>query len=118
MAGDSGGPVALDPPYYAVIFSSIRTDKDVEGYAQASERMMALAAAMPGFLGVESARETFGITVSYWCDLDSIAAWKRQVDHGVAQADGRHLWYDSYRVKIARVEREYGFERGPESESA
>ena len=103
-------PVALDPPYYAVIFTSIRSDSDAAGYAETSEKMMALAAAMPGFLGVESARDQIGITVSYWRDLESIAAWKRHAEHSIAQGEGRRLWYDCYRVKIARVEREYGFE--------
>ncbi len=66
-------------------------------------------AKQPGYLGVESAREEVGITVSYWRDLDSVAAWKRVVDHVAAQRVGRERWYAMYRVRIARVEREYGF---------
>lgn len=111
MTAGADRPVALEPPYYAVIFTSIRTDADAEGYALASERMMELAVTAPGFLGVESARSAIGITVSYWRDEESITAWKRHAEHILAQDQGRKRWYDGYRIKIARVEREYGFEQ-------
>jgi len=98
-----------EPPYYAVIFTSVQTE-DLDGYAEASARMVALAAGMPGFLGVESAREGVGVTVSYWADLDSIAAWKREAEHAAVQGQGRRLWYSRYVTRIARVERDYSFE--------
>lgn len=95
------------PPYYAVIFTSLRTEGD-RGYAEMAQRMVELASEQPGFLGVESAREEAGITVPYWADLASIEAWKQHAEHRVAQALGRERWYADYRVRIARVEREYG----------
>ena len=95
-----------EAPYYAVIFSSLTT-ADGEGYAQTAARMVELAAQQPGFLGVESAREELGITVSYWSDLDSIKAWKRNAEHLVAQKMGREKWYSNYKTRIARVERDY-----------
>jgi heme-degrading monooxygenase HmoA len=98
-------------PYYAVIFSSIRTDGDHAAYAAMAEKMAALAATMPGYLGAESAREALGITVSYWQDLESIRQWKYQTDHVVARDLGRENWYQAYRLRIAKVERDYGFER-------
>ncbi|WP_108127549.1 antibiotic biosynthesis monooxygenase family protein [Saccharospirillum mangrovi] len=96
------------PPYFAVVFTSIRSEQDA-GYADMAERMLTLAAQQDGFLGVESARAELGITVSYWRDLDAIRAWKQQVDHREAQRLGREQWYSGYRVRIARVERDYGF---------
>ena len=69
--------------------------------------MVELAAQQPGFLGVESAREELGITVSYWSDLDSIKAWKRNAEHLEAQKMGREKWYSNYKTRIARVERDY-----------
>ena len=104
----------IDPPYYAVIFSSLtgRSDHDaMQGYAETAERMLELAAQQKVFLGVESAREEIGITVSYWQDLAAIANWKAQVEHQKAQAKGRQQWYSAYTVRIARVERSYGFFR-------
>lgn len=98
-----------EPPYWAVIFTSLRTDVD-EGYGPMSEAMAALAAQQPGFLGVESAREGVGITVSYWRDLESIAAWKAVLKHQAAQRNGRERWYSDYCTRIARVERDYTLE--------
>lgn len=99
------------PPYYAVIFSSIHT-KVEEGYAEMAERMHELAQQQEGFLGMETAREKVGITVSYWRDLDSIKKWKMHADHQVAQENGRAKWYKAYKTRIALVERDYEFEDG------
>ena len=94
-------------PYYAVIFTSKLAD--TTGYAQMAEQMEALAKQQEGFIGIESAREEVGITVSYWKDLNSIKAWKENVDHLNAQELGKAKWYKSYTVRIAKVEWEYGF---------
>ena len=99
-----------EPPYYAVIFTSIRTGADPELYALTADRMEELARQQPGFLGVESAREAIGITVSYWASEEAILAWKRQAEHVAAQAGGRKGWYAAFKTRIARVERDYGFE--------
>lgn len=99
-----------EPPYYAVIFTSIQT-ADVQGYARMSERMEELAREQPGSLGVESARDGVGITVSYWEDEASILAWKRHLEHQAAQQKGRMQWYANYHVRVARVERDYVWER-------
>ncbi len=95
------------PPYYAVIFSSLRTAGD-DGYGAMSDRMLELVARQPGFLGVESAREGLGITVSYWQDLESIRQWKAQAEHLQAQALGHQKWYSAFKTRIAKVERDYG----------
>lgn len=95
------------PPYYAVIFTSTRTEVDA-GYAEMAQQMVDLAAEQPGFLGAESARNEVGITVSYWKDLESIRHWKRNTDHLLAQKKGRELWYSAYKTRICLVERDYG----------
>lgn len=94
------------PPYYAVIFTNIRTEID-EGYSEMAERMVELASQEPGFLGIESVREGLGVTVSYWKDLDSIKQWKANVEHIEAQKMGRNKWYAAFTTRIAKVEREY-----------
>lgn len=95
-------------PYYAVIFTSVKT-KDTEGYDEMAMKMVALAQQQEGFLGVESARNELGITVSYWKDLKAIENWKQNLDHLDAQAKGKSKWYKNYIVRIALVEREYSF---------
>jgi heme-degrading monooxygenase HmoA len=96
------------PPYYAVIFTSLRTEGDA-GYGAMAERMVALAQQQPGFLGMESARDGVGITVSYWRDLASIRAWKADPEHQEAQRLGHERWYASASTRIALVERDYSF---------
>ncbi|MCZ4284249.1 MULTISPECIES: antibiotic biosynthesis monooxygenase family protein [Marinobacter] len=95
------------PPYYAVIFTSHRTEGD-NGYGEMAERMAELAAQQPGYLGMESAREGLGITVSYWESLEAIRNWKQNAEHQEAQRRGHQQWYSSFRVRVAKVEREYG----------
>jgi heme-degrading monooxygenase HmoA len=96
-----------EPPYTAVIFTSLRTDGD-QGYARMSERMERLAEQQPGYLGIEAAREQVGITVSYWADEVAAAAWKQVAEHLVAQERGREAWYADYRVRVCTVTRDYG----------
>jgi heme-degrading monooxygenase HmoA len=96
-----------EPPYVAVIFTSLRTAGD-DGYAAMAERMDRLAAEQPGFLGVEAARAELGITVSYWVDDAAARAWKQVAEHLVAQQRGRDVWYADYRVRVAVVQRDYG----------
>lgn len=96
-------------PYYAVIFTSLRTEIE-EKYQETAAEMVRLAELQPGYLGHESARESVGITVSYWKDLESIKNWKKQSDHLIAQKNGRDKWYSAYKTRICLVERDYGFE--------
>ena len=96
-------------PYYAVIFTSTLT-KDTEGYSEMAQKMEDLAKTQYGFLGIDSAREDVGITVSYWESLEAIKTWKQNSEHLVAQQKGREQWYSWYNTKICKVEREYEFE--------
>ena len=84
------------------------TDRD---YAAAATRMEALAATIPGFLGLDSVRAPSGdgITVSYWADEAAIAAWRNHPEHLDTQARGRHEWYEAYELRVARVERDATF---------
>jgi heme-degrading monooxygenase HmoA len=100
----------LQPPYYAVIFTSVRTPADPEGYEAMAERMAALAREQPGYLGIESARgaDGLGITVSYWTSEEAIRQWREHAEHQLAQAKGRREWYSQFELRVARVERAHG----------
>ncbi len=102
--------------YYAVIFTS-RQSANTAGYDQAARRMEELAAAQPGFLGIDSLRDASGkgITVSYWESLESIRAWKNEVEHLQAQRLGRRRWYAEYHLRVCRVEYEYRHSREGDS---
>lgn len=99
------------PPYYAVIFTTIRTEID-DGYGEMADLMHDLASQQDGYLGMESARNELGITVSYWRDLESIKQWKNHADHLIAQQKGKSTWYQHYKTRICLVERDYEFEKG------
>lgn len=96
-----------EPPYYAVIFTSLRTEGD-EGYSAMADAMAELAKDQPGYLGIESARDGLGITVSYWASLDAIKNWKENMKHRAAQKLGKEKWYSSFKTRICKVERDYG----------
>jgi len=95
------------PPYFAVIFTSIRTEGN-NGYGEMADQVLRLACEQPRFLGFESARQEIGISVSYWANLDAIAAWKENITHRQTQCKAKD-WYKIFRVRVCRVEREYGF---------
>ena len=95
-------------PYYAVIFTSTQNE-NIEGYSEMANAMESLAKKQDGFLGIESARNSIGITVSYWASLETIKKWKQNSDHLLAQQKGREDWYNWYHVRICKVEREYEF---------
>ena len=101
-------------PYYAVIFTSTLTQKN-EGYSEMAQKMEELAKTQSGFLGIDSAREAVGITVSYWESLEAIKTWKQNAEHLIAQQKGRNQWYSWYNTRICKVEREYEFLRKQES---
>lgn len=98
------------PPYYAVIFTSLRTEVE-DGYSEMADRMVELAAQQEGYLGIESARDGLGITVSYWRDLECIRKWRENVDHTVARKKGVTDWYSHFKTRVALVERDNGFVR-------
>ncbi|WP_338355953.1 antibiotic biosynthesis monooxygenase [Yeosuana marina] len=97
-------------PYYAVIFTSTQNE-NIEGYTEMANAMEELAKQQQGFIGLDSARNDVGITVSYWESLEAIKNWKQHTDHLVAQQKGRQDWYSWYNVRICKVEREYEFNK-------
>lgn len=95
-----------NPPYYAVIFTSIKNEENAE-YEEMSERMVELVQKQTGFLGMESAQEQVGITISYWENIESIQNWRNNFEHQEAQKLGKKIFYKSYKVRICRIERDY-----------
>jgi len=115
VSGAAGFARTPEPPYYAVVFTSLLGADDA-GYAAMGDAMFALALAQPGCLGAETARgaDGLGITVSYWRSEADIVAWKAEAKHLAAQKFGIARWYDHCELRIARVERAYS---GPEGRS-
>ena len=100
----------LKTPYYAVIFTTLLT-KNLADYEKTAIRMEKLAELQEGFLGIESARNEVGITVSYWNSLEAISKWKHNIEHTEVRKIGREQWYEHYQLRICKVERDYGFKK-------
>lgn len=96
-----------------MIFTSVRTRHDAAGYDAAAAETARLAAARPGYRGMESVRNAdgFGITIRFWADEAAAGAWRDDPVHRDVQERGREVWYDSCRVTVARVERGYAWQR-------
>lgn len=99
------------PPYYTVIFTSKRTALD-DGYTELNDELYAEAQKLEGYYGAETLRDAngYGVAVLYWRDLEDIQEWARYQKHIRAKQMGKEKWYEGYRVRIAKVEREYGME--------
>lgn len=99
-------------PYYAVIFTSIRTSGD-NGYAKVGDEIDNIVSKQKGFLGVESVRDKdgFGLTISYWDSLESINEWKYNVPHMEAKDMAKKMWYSKYMIRICKVESDNYFEK-------
>jgi len=106
----------IEPPYWAVIFTSRRTTGQDCEYDETAALMEQLAEQIPGYLGIESARgrDGLGITVSYWATLEAIASWREHPDHLEAKSKGRTDWYEWYELRIARVDKTVTFRPGRE----
>jgi len=115
MSGGGTFAKLPEPPYYAVIFSSRRRAREEDGYDAMAGHLFALVQGQPGFLGAESVRGEggFGITVAYFESEEAIAAWRRHAEHAPAREQGRTAWYEGYEIRVARVERAYGWRRDP-----
>ncbi len=96
-----------NPPYYAVIFTSVRNEGD-NGYGKMADEMVKLGFSQPGFLGAESVRDSdgVGITVSYWDSLEAIENWRNDSSHKEAQRLGQELWYKNFATRVCKVERQ------------
>ncbi|GAB4009238.1 antibiotic biosynthesis monooxygenase [Spirosoma migulaei] len=98
------------PPYYVVVFTIVPS-ADLEGYEAMGGKMVELAYQQPGFLGMEYGAGEVELTISYWENLESINQWRQNAEHIVARDLGREKWFQAFKVRIAKVERDYEFSR-------
>ncbi|NQY10237.1 MAG: antibiotic biosynthesis monooxygenase [Flavobacteriales bacterium] len=95
-------------PYYAVIFTALLGD-NLDGYEETATRIMELAKGHDGFYGMEEIGDKWEINISYWRDVESMMEWRKHSEHVVAQETGKKQWYECYKMRIAKVERDYDF---------
>jgi heme-degrading monooxygenase HmoA len=98
------------PPYYVVVFTIVLSS-DLEGYEDMGGKMVELAFQQPGFLGMEYGGGETELTISYWENLESISQWRNVAAHTIARDLGREKWFQAFKVRIAKVERDYEFSK-------
>jgi len=84
-----------------------------EGYADMAQEMEDLAKTMPGFVDVKAFKADDGerLTLVWWEDEETLAAWRNHARHLVAQRAGREQWYQYYKIEVAKVRRANNFTR-------
>ncbi|MBN8824970.1 MULTISPECIES: antibiotic biosynthesis monooxygenase [unclassified Spirosoma] len=102
-----------EPPYYVVVFTIVPS-ADLEGYEAMGGKMVELASQQPGFLGLEYGASEIELTISYWDTLEAISQWRQNAEHTLARDLGREKWFQAFKVRIAKVERDYEFSKSEE----
>lgn len=92
----------------------VRAGIDLAEYGQTFERMLRLAASMPGFIGIEGFAGEGGdeLAVVRFDSEESVAAWKDHPEHLAVQQRGRDEYFESYHITVTSLVREYGFPTG------
>ena len=96
---------------YTVIF-------EVEPKPDGLDEYMDIAAAlrhdlekMDGFISIERFQSLTNegkiLSLSFWRDEASVAAWRNQSKHQQAQSKGYNELFDNYRLRVAEVVRDY-----------
>ena len=62
-------------------------------------------------LGMVGAFDGERLTLVWWQDEETLAAWRTDARHLVAQRAGRERWYEYYRLEVAEVKRSAHFDR-------
>lgn len=96
-----------------ILFRSRLTSAAGDDYAAMAESMDAHARTFPGFVDVKSFTADDGerLTVVWWKDAESLAAWANDARHRAAQHAGRERWYGYYKMDVAEIVRVSSFER-------
>ena len=102
---------------FVVIFRALPGQQDQQ-YIDTVKKMRELAFKKYGCLDFIAATEADQeIAISYWPDEASILAWKNDKSHTLAQSQGQDKWYQSYRVEVLELKRQYAYESKSKTKS-
>jgi heme-degrading monooxygenase HmoA len=81
---------------------------DQEEYGQRVGKLFEIVSAMPGFRGIRSyaAEDGEQLSLIEFDSLESLAAWRDQAEHRVAQELGKQRYYSEYHLQICELVRE------------
>jgi heme-degrading monooxygenase HmoA len=96
-----------------ILLRSRLTAEAGDDYHHMAAETLETAREMPGFIEYKAFRADDGerISVIWWKDMETLAAWRNHPRHRVAQKAGRDRWYENYNIEVAEVVRGGAFER-------
>lgn len=103
----------------AVIFEVEPAAGQRDSYLDIAARLKPELEAVDGFISVERFESLANpgkmLSLSFFRDEAAVAAWRNTEDHRHAQAAGRGGVFADYRLRVARVLRDYGMEERDEA---
>ena len=96
---------------FAVIFEVIPTSEGKEEYLKLAAELRGLLEEIDGFISIERfqsfVEDRKVLSLSFWRDEESIARWRNLLEHRSAQKAGKEALFQSYRIRVAEVVRDY-----------
>lgn len=96
----------------AVIFEVVPREGRADAYFELAAGLRAQLEAIDGFVSVERFQSLTQpdkvLSLSFWRDEDSVRRWRTLESHRSAQRAGRQQLFADYRLRVARVLRDYG----------
>jgi heme-degrading monooxygenase HmoA len=89
------------------------TPTTARDYVTLVDRMVELAASMPGYISHKGffAEDGERVTIVEFESEEAQRAWRMQPEHREAQKKAREVYYESYSVQVCEVKREAKFDR-------
>ena len=96
---------------YAVIFEVYPSESGKSKYLDIASELRKFLLDRPGFISIERfqsfSEEGKILSLSFWEDEESIEAWRNLLEHRNAQQLGKDKLFNSYRIRVAEVVRDY-----------
>lgn len=96
---------------YAVIFEVTPTKQGKQSYLDIAAKLKMHLQKQKGLISIERFQslvdENKLLSLSFWEDEKSIASWRNQFEHKMAQKKGNEELFEDYRIRVAQVVRDY-----------
>ena len=106
---------------YAVIFEVIPTPEGKVEYLTIAAQLRIFLEEQDGLISIERFQSLSDtgklLSLSFWRDEESIAQWRNLLAHRTAQEQGKDVLFQSYRIRVAQVMRDYTADERAEAPS-
>ncbi|MFM2486200.1 antibiotic biosynthesis monooxygenase family protein [Celerinatantimonas yamalensis] len=95
----------------AVLFEAMAVAEKRDRYFQLAEQLKPLLSDIDGFISIERFQSTTNpdkfISLSWWKDEKAIKHWKKNVQHKLAQDEGKSTIFSFYKINVLTSTQEY-----------